>query len=270
MDVAQGLVFAGKILFVAAKPLTIACVLLGLALLPRTARAGVSRPLAGMAWALLLVGSCGPVVRSLGQDLEWRYPPLPADARAPAIVLLGGGTEPIVPPRTEVEVSDAGDRILYAAELWRQGRAREIVVAGGRLAVDGRLGPEADDIERLLATMGVPREVIRSERLSRNTEENAVEVKRLLSQSGISRILLVTSAIHMPRAVALFQAQGFDVVPAPTDYRVVRRVPAASWAAWLWDTFFDLAPDARALAYTDDVIHERLGLVVAVLRGRAR
>ena len=270
MDVDGGLVVASKILVVAAKPLTVVCVLLGLALVPRLVRAGASRLLAGAALAVLLVSSCGPVSRSLGRGLEWRYPTLAPGARAPAIVLLGGGTLPVVPPRQRVEVSDAGDRLLYAAALFREQRAPLIVIAGGRLDASGELGPEADGIASLLGDLGVPPAAILSESVSRNTEENAIEVKRLLDPLGISRILLVTSALHMPRAVALFRAQGFDVVPAPTDFAVVERHWPKSVAGWLWEAFFDLAPDATSLAYTDQVIHERLGLAVAMLRGRAR
>ena len=68
--------------------------------------------------------------------------------------------------------------------------------------------------------MGVPAEAIWLQTESRNTYEDAVYSARLLKDKGVRRILLVTSAWHMPRSLGLFQAQGLEVVPLPVDFTV--------------------------------------------------
>jgi uncharacterized SAM-binding protein YcdF (DUF218 family) len=79
---------------------------------------------------------------------------------------------------------------------------------------------EADAMARTSISIGVPAQDIRVENSARNTLESAKQVKRLLAGG---RIILVTSAFHMKRAVALFKKQGFDVIPAPVGYRAEQR-----------------------------------------------
>jgi uncharacterized SAM-binding protein YcdF (DUF218 family) len=92
--------------------------------------------------------------------------------------------------------------------------------------------------------------------------ENAVEAKRLLEPLAARRILLVTSALHMPRAAALFRGQGFEVVPAPTDWMVVHDNPRSAAGRALW-----LLPTAEGLAVTTRALREWLGLGVAFALG---
>ena len=81
--------------------------------------------------------------------------------------------------------------------------------------------------------LGVDRDVLLLESASRNTTQNAVFTAALLAERGINRILLVTSALHMPRAVARFEEAGMIVIPAPTDHEVLLR---PGWQRWLPDT----------------------------------
>ncbi len=74
-------------------------------------------------------------------------------------------------------------------------------------------------MQDVLAVMGVPAQHLMLENESRDTHDNAVNSAQLLKARGMHRILLVTSAYHMRRSVALFEAQGLEVVPAPTDYQ---------------------------------------------------
>jgi uncharacterized SAM-binding protein YcdF (DUF218 family) len=92
---------------------------------------------------------------------------------------------------------------------------------------------------------------------SRNTYENALFTARLLRERGWRRILLVTSASHMPRAVLLFRHQELQVVPASTDVQVVRR-PFA---------LVRLMPDVEALRKSTRAIKEYAGIAVYWLRG---
>jgi uncharacterized SAM-binding protein YcdF (DUF218 family) len=74
--------------------------------------------------------------------------------------------------------------------------------------------------------------------------------KQILAEHGLQRVLLVTSALHMPRALATFQSAGIDAVPAATDYTVIYRD---------WRTVIDFLPDAKALSRTTDAIKEYVG-----------
>ena len=136
------------------------------------------------------------------------------------------------------------------------------------MTVDGlTLYPEANTMADLLANMGVPRDALILETRSRNTYENAVEVKQMLTALDAARVGLVTSAMHMPRSVAIFAKQGIDVVPLPTDYRV-------TYADWNYYTqanlavqFYNLAPTAGNLDKLSDALKEYLGIAVYWLRG---
>lgn len=81
-----------------------------------------------------------------------------------------------------------------------------------------------------LRDLGVPDEAIRLEERSRNTSQNAKFSAQWLQEQGVGRILLVTSALHMPRAVELFETQGLAVIPAATDHEVQER---PLWQDWL-------------------------------------
>ncbi len=85
-----------------------------------------------------------------------------------------------------------------------------------------------------------------------------METKRILDTRGLSTILLVTSALHMRRALVTFQAAGVNTIPAPTDFEVVEREVR---------TVLDWLPYAGALEGTTRALKEYLGFVVYRLRG---
>jgi uncharacterized SAM-binding protein YcdF (DUF218 family) len=130
-----------------------------------------------------------------------------------------------------------------------------VLACGGSL--DGT-PPEASDLATLLRFLGVAPEAILEDARSRTTRENAVEARRLLDPLAARRILLVTSALHMPRAAALFRGQGFEVVPAPTDWLVVESGPRSRLGVAL-----SLLPNVESLAVTTRALREWLGLAVA-------
>jgi uncharacterized SAM-binding protein YcdF (DUF218 family) len=143
-----------------------------------------------------------------------------------------------------------------------------VLVSGGIVGVDGpAIEPGAEAMAELLALMGVPPSALWLEPLSRNTYENAVETKKLLDAEGIDRIILVTSALHMPRAAAIFAKQGYAIIPAPTDYKVT----AADWDYyWAPDPsiqLFNLLPSARSLDLTAQALKEYIGIAVYRVRG---
>ncbi len=201
------------------------------------------------ALVVLLISSSVGFATGLMASLESQFPSF-NDGQIPAtdgIVVLGGGTRPKIPPRPWYEVNDAGSRILYGARLWKQGKAPLLIVSGGRAEWLGEGGnPEAEDMAAIALEMGVPKEAIVQEGKSLNTYENARYVKEILQKRKLKKILLVTSAWHMPRSVAIFKQLGIDVVPAPTHFNVVRNQNDKGLAGG----FFELLPNADALRQT--------------------
>ncbi len=210
---------------------------------------------------------------TLLRSLEWR--PLPgsmqrtSDLRADVIVVLGGGARAPAPPRLGGELNEAGDRLLYAAQLYRQGAAPRVLLSGGRTEWVGSASvPEAETMADILTTsMGVPREALWLETASSNTYENAVETRAILEGRGAKTVILVTSAVHMPRAYRVFVKAGQDVIPASTDYIVTQE----DWAYYTQPDFvvqlFNLLPTADNLVRTTVVLREYIGICVYRLQG---
>ena len=257
--------FFSKLLPVFVYPVGIVCVLLTLALILRrktawmiglTVAALVILTLAGNRW----------IAFSLVRSLERQYPPIDLPVQADAIVVLGGATEAISFPRQIPEVNGAGDRVIYAAYLYREGAAPLVLVSGGRIDWYGPAeSSQAQEMAALLVFMGVPQGQIILEENARNTAENAQFSAELLRQMGAKRILLVTSAMHMPRAVPLFESLGMDVIPSPADYIVsdveweslVHAGPAAQ--------IINFLPSAGSLNLTTNALKEYLGIWVNYL-----
>lgn len=214
-----------------------------------------------LALVILVITSSVGFASSLMASLESQFPSL-ADGQIPltdAIVVLGGGTRPKIPPRPWYEVNDAGSRILYGARLWKQGKAPLLIVAGGRAQWLGEGGnPEAEDMAAIAIEMGVAKAAIVQESKSLNTYENATYVKEILQKRKLNKILLVTSAWHMPRSVAIFRQLGIDVLPAPTHFNVVKNQNDKGFAG----AFFDLLPNADALRQTTIALKEIAGWLI--------
>lgn len=200
------------------------------------------------------------VAHALAYRLESRFPALLADQapKADAILVLGGALAGASPPlRPSFDLGSAADRVWHAAALFRAGKARWVLVSGGNQPDTVGLQVEAEAIRTMLLTLGVPGSAIRLEGVSRNTAENARESVALIRAVGAERVLLVTSAMHMPRALRIFQADlrefGVTVLPASTD---VEGLPGSlHWLGqWL--------PDANALALSSRALKEFLGLAV--------
>lgn len=218
---------------------------------PRFARALLVLVLVA-AYALSIRPVAGPLVTTL----EDRHPALSGvPTGAEAIVVLGGGTLSESPARAGGWLSDSSlQRIHYAASLARGNDLPVFTTGGtplGRGVPTGRIMARA-----LIRDYGIPRVRIVEETASRNTAEHPRLLKPLLRDR--TRLLLVTTAWHMPRAVATFEAAGLDPIPAPTDYHAGRGVPFHP---------LDLVPSAEALVLSRNAFHEYLGLAYYRLRG---
>jgi uncharacterized SAM-binding protein YcdF (DUF218 family) len=122
---------------------------------------------------------------------------------ADAIVVLGCRLAPDGRPSERLR-----RRVARGIELYRARRAPLLLLSGGGS------GPvaEADIMRELALAAGVPAAALMLEPGSRNTVENALNTARLLRSRGISRIVLVSDQIHLPRAALLFRLAGLDVV----------------------------------------------------------
>jgi len=258
--------FLSKLLPLFLYPLGLACVLMVVALVMSWRRPRwVPVPVA-LALIVLLVGSNSWVTNSLVKSLEWQQIPAGKLPTADAIVVLGGATKPAFPPRPAVDLSEGGDRVFYGAQLYREGKAPLVIASGGRISWRGGGPSESADMVEILKTLGVPTSAIIQDPTSLNTYQNAVNVRQILKDRGIRRVLLVTSAMHMPRSLGIFRRQGIEAIPAPTDFLITQQEseePNSSPQA----TLLSLLPDAERLGNTTRALKEYIGMVIYRLRG---
>lgn len=259
--------FLSKLLPVFIYPLGLSCLLMLVALVTLWKRPKWASAAIASALGILLLSSNGWVANGIAQSLEWQHLPSGELPNAAAIVVLGGGIKPAIYPRPWVDVSEAGDRVLYGAQLYNQGKAPVVILSGGRIDWKGGGPPEAEDMAEIVAAMGVPPSAILLEPYSLNTYQNAVEVRKLLEARNIEkRVLLVTSATHMPRSLRIFQRQGIDAIPAPTDFLVSQQELDELSESWQSFTL-NILPDASRLQQTTQSLKEYIGTIIYRLRG---
>lgn len=254
-------VYLSKILPVFVMPLSLAIILLLAALLVlRRGRRRIAGGVVALAVLLLWVSSMPATAVKLYRGLEAQYPPTPlVDVPvADCMVLLGGAVAPPLAPRVAIEFSESIDRVYQAAKLYGAGKARSLIVTAGNQPWSASPWTEADLLRELLVEWGVPRGEIFLEGSSRNTRENAIYSKNLVDSIHCEESLLVTSAAHMPRAVAAFQSVGISVIPVSVDVRVVDEGGLGPSA---------FLPSAGALAMTSEALREWIGQWFYALKG---
>jgi uncharacterized SAM-binding protein YcdF (DUF218 family) len=196
-------------------------ILLGLALslLRRTRRLGIGLGLA--ATVGLFVAGLSPLATLLILPLEQRFPAFRDDGRpVDGIVILGGAVQSDESVRRgQLAVNEAAERFVAAIDLGRRYPGARIVLSGGSASLLAEGAPEADVALEHLVRLGLPAGSLEVENRSRTTAENAAFARALADPKLGERWLLVTSAWHMPRAVAVFRKAGFDVTAYPVDYR---------------------------------------------------
>jgi uncharacterized SAM-binding protein YcdF (DUF218 family) len=194
-------------------------ILAGLILLRR--HRGTGRVLVAAGISLLYLLSLEPVSDRLIRPLEAAYPPLHGvDIKADAVVVLGSGVNDLswLPAGPEPSPSSL-QRLVEGIRIARNLRI-PLVVSGGSGALAPAEAREADAMAALAVKLEFPRGDIIVENRSRNTWENAEQVKGLISGRTI---VLVTSAFHLKRAAGMFRKQGFSVNPAPAAYKSASR-----------------------------------------------
>ncbi|MEM1394129.1 MAG: YdcF family protein [Cyanobacteria bacterium P01_D01_bin.116] len=258
--------YLSKLLPLFLYPLGFACICCVLALFLIWKRPRIAYSCIALALFVLLISSNAWIARFLVSSLEWQNIPSVELPTAQAIVVLGGATRAAYEPRTTVDLSEAGDRVIYAAQLYRDKKAPIILASGGRIDWSGGGTPESEDIATLLKFMGVESKDIIQDPDSLNTYQNAVNTKKILSKRDINQILLVTSAMHMPRSLAIFKHQGFEVTAAPTDFLVTKGELEAIGSTPK-SAILNLLPDSRNLENFTLALKEYLGMIIYRLRG---
>lgn len=157
--------------------------------------------------------------------LWWEIPatPIPSlEESYDAAIILGGVTASDQPPLDRVHLHKGADRIMHAVQLYKLGKVQKLIVTGGSalLLDDPESRTEAEQIEQVLLISGVAPADILLEEESRNTRENALYTHRLLQERSLNpeRLLLVTSAFHMRRALGCFRQVGLQPQPYSTDF----------------------------------------------------
>ena len=213
--------YLSKIFWFFIQPLNIAIFLLPaglLAALARWRRFAAARCVA--AFSILAPSTWTSLGALMLNPLEERFPRPALPETVHGVVVLGGGFEGAINlARGGYELNSGGDRFVEAAILARRFPQAKVVVTGGTgtLVMTGEA--DADTAPRLLTALGVEPARMIMENRSRNTHENAVFTRQLVAPEPGETWLLVTSAFHMPRSMALFRKAGFPVLPWPVDYR---------------------------------------------------
>lgn len=209
-----------------------------------------------VAFALLWVMGTPLISQGLWRLLERPWQPLRPQTMptAAAIVVLGGGRHPAPGPLRRTEWVDA-DRFFGGLDLFRARRAPLLLFTGGAIALQRGVPTEGEVHRQQALALGLPARALTVTPYVRNTAEEARAVAAQLPKG--SRILLVTSAFHMARARALFERQGFRVVPYPVDFQ--------SRGAWAGSPLTDVqswVPTADGLASSSRALREALGRVL--------
>ena len=128
--------------------------------------------------------------------------------------------------------NNSSDRFIQAARLYKQGHISKIIMTGGNaLFIKDTEYNEAEFVVKNLVEMGIPPSDILAEKKAKNTIQNSSFARKMLDSAHISGpYVLITSAIHMPRAVKIFSQTGMSVRPYPCDYEFSESDTGVSWS----------------------------------------
>lgn len=166
---------------------------------------------------------------------------IPGQLNANAIVILGGGNY-----SWHSLKEDTANR-LYTGFMVYKKTNLPIIVSGG--AVEGKI-PDSKIMAEFLKEMGVESDKIIQESESRDTAQNALYVTKICNERGFKKIILVTSAYHMKRAVRLFKSHDIDVLPYPSDFKHSKKY-----------NVYSFLPNFGNFAVSSKAIREHIALI---------
>ena len=209
--------------------------------------------LPGAAWLVLTLTSATGLPHLLLDGLESQWPP--ADlAKLPecdAIIVLGGGLEASRVEPAGIHLGGGADRLFAGLMLTRKGKGKLLVIGGGSIKTTAGKESEADAAKLWVETWQLSPVPVQSLGHCLDTHDEAVKVSVLAAKNGWRRVALVTSAYHMTRAKAVFEAAGTQVVPVPCNY--ISSALRANSMKWLG------VPNATSLTLFEAWMHEIIG-----------
>jgi uncharacterized SAM-binding protein YcdF (DUF218 family) len=204
----------------------------------------------------LYLASTPLVARWVAESLERQNPPVDPVTMpvADAIVVLGGSMYATVGPdgTTLLYARHASDRFETAMQAFSAGRAPIIAFGGGGTGVPGT--PTEGEWNRARAiARGAPADRAIAGPVALYTSDESEGIARVLRERGVKRIILCSSAMHLPRARMNYEKLGFEVTPLPSDFATRGAAEDWSWAL--------LIPRGMALRQVDAGVKEWMGLL---------
>lgn len=212
-------------------------------------------------WLMLTVISCTPLASVLLAGLENQNSKVQLNqlTAADAILCLGGGVEPSLSEPTGFHLKIGADRLSTALMLAAAGKAPLLILGGGGYPHEGRTFSEADAVRDYLADHVSLNIQLHSIGVCSDTHDEALKVAALMKQRGLKRLLLVTSANHMPRALAVFCKTDVQAVPVPCNYHSsLNHLGDLQWFHW---------PSYHGFEIFSFWMHEIIGHYVYFWRG---
>ena len=258
------LVVLKKVITFAVYPITLCLTLLvvGLFFIWFTRRQRSGKIILTIGVIALTVFSLSFLSNSLLGVLENKYPPLTDLQKLQGvkwIVVLGGGIVSDSRLSANDQISGASlSRLVEGIRIHKNLKGSKLILSGG--AVFDPV-PEAKVLAEVAISLGVREENLLLESVSKDTEEQAQNIQKIAKRQEIDKFVLVTSASHMPRAVALFNSFGMHPVPAPIDFQVKNQSGLNP------RIFF---PSSYSLIKMENVFHEYLGIAWARLKPKSK
>ncbi len=246
-----------KVLWWIAKPSSVLVLALLLGLIASLLRWRAGRWLLWLGAVGFILVAVQPVDDVILWPLEQRFPAVRTmPDHLDGIIVLGGAVDPGLTAKYGMPaLNDAAERMTTFVTLARAYPTAKLIFSGGSGMIERPDLREADTARQLFADLGLDTSRIIFERDSRNTYENAVFSKRLADPQPGERWALVTSAMHMPRAVGAFREVGWAVLPWPVGYKAFNEGLLGNLGV--------------KLERLDSAVHEWLGLAAYRLAGRS-
>ena len=209
---------------------------------------------------LLLFFSNPFIIRKIIQAYELTPVELAPGARYGAGIVLGG----FVSYNKEDDkgyFNPAADRFIQTALLYKKGHISRIIVAAGNGYIVKNNFTEASFIKQRLMELGISSADILTDSTSRNTLENAINSRKILDSTHLhGPFLLISSAMHLPRAKMVFRKQGLQVFPFPCDFETKNE----------GNNFIEdvILPSGLALNKWDNFIKELAGITAYKITGK--
>lgn len=232
-------------------------------LIPLIAAFKIKNPKKKKIWLLIAVGIgflCSNKIVVNEFALLWETDACELKTLPKTAIVLGGFCE-YDGDRKKIVFTDAGERLFKAIELYHKKQIDTIIISGGTGDVFSMRNPEAYYAYRYLADLGIDSTHILYETQSKNTDQNAINTKKLLDKMNHhGKILLITSAFHMKRSEGCFRKREMDIVPYPVHF-----IGSKGRGYYFADYFL---PQSHALHRFDLISKEWIGYLAYKITGK--